>query len=133
MRNYLRGLPNLKKLAFSRDTYKTRSGSSEDYYTARHGVLISEIPEDSEGVAHLDIEDRTDLIWERQHRRLMLKEADDYVRALPKLEWMHFGGYSMGVVNGSESRERHTVLLSERINGYHSLLERMFGRESTGF
>ncbi|MCJ1422469.1 hypothetical protein MMC29_000349 [Sticta canariensis] len=133
MRDYLRRLPNLKKLAFSRDAYETRGGFSEDYYHCSHGVLISEIPEDFEGVAHLDIGERTQLIWERQHRRLILKEADDYVRALPKLEWMHFGHYPMGVVNGSESRERHAVVLSEERDGCYSLLKRMFGRESIGF
>lgn len=134
MRDYLRGLPNLKKLAFSRDTYEPRRGFSEDYYKGGDSVLISEeIPEDFEGVAHLDIQERNQLIWERQHRRLILKEADDYVRALPKLEWIYFGFISMGVANGSESRERHAVVLSEEGDGCNTLLERMFGRESTGF
>ena len=97
-------------------------------------MLISEeIPEDFEGVAHLDIQERNHLIWERQHRRLILKEADDYVRALPKLEWMHFGLYPIGVDNGSESRERHAVVLSEERDDCHMLLERIFGRESTNF
>lgn len=134
MRDYLRGLPNLKKLAFSRDTYETRRGFSEDYYSGSGRVLISkEIPEDFEDVAHLDIRERTHLIWERQHRRLILKEADDYVRALPKLEWMYFGQIPMGVDKDSENRGRHAVVLSEERDDCYTLLGRMFGRESTDF
>lgn len=133
MRDYLRGLPNLKKLAFSRDSYATRRGFSERYYSGSGKVLISGIPEDFEGIAHLNRRERTHLIWERQHRRLIVKEADDYVRALPKLECMYFGQIPMSVDSGSESRGRHAVVLSEERDECLTLLERMFGRESSEF
>lgn len=123
MREYLKELRDLKKLAFSRDTYEGRWGFEETYYSDRDPIS-EEIPEDLQGPDNVW---KSKQIWERQHRRRILAEADDYIRVLPRLEWVYFGKISMGVIDATDGQGRQAVVLSEDRDDCDTLLERMFG------
>ncbi|MCJ1426647.1 hypothetical protein MMC29_004550 [Sticta canariensis] len=126
MREYLKELRDLKKLAFSRDTYEGRWGFEEAYYSDRDPIS-EEIPEDLQGPDNVW---KSKQIWERQHRQRILAEADDYIRVLPRLEWVYFGKIPMGVIDAENGQGRQAVVLSEDRDDGYTLLERMFGRET---
>lgn len=151
MRKYLRPLHNLRKIAFSRDSYKGRWDSGQNYYSIRIPLpdVAPENPEELEELRELeDLQDLQDLegvaaveadqiseisekIWERQHRRRILKEADKYLRMLPRLEWMYFGQIPMSVVDSADSHGRKAAVLSQERDSCWTLLRRMFGRETS--
>ncbi|MCJ1461963.1 hypothetical protein MMC07_000563 [Pseudocyphellaria aurata] len=131
MRKYLKELRHLKKLAFSRDSYEGRQGFENDYYRSKRPIYRVTL-EDLPGLDEADPDKQTDIIWERQHRRRILAEADDYVRVLPRLEWMYFGKIRMAVVNTRECQGRHAVALSQEIDDWYQL-EGMFGRDTDDF
>lgn len=96
MRKYLKGLQNLRGIAFSHDSYKSKWDTGDNYYYIRIPFLEA-APEDLEGVADLeygqDLESvsfwahRQELeeIWERQHRRrkaTVLSQERDSCRTL---------------------------------------------------
>ncbi|MCJ1469646.1 hypothetical protein MMC07_008282 [Pseudocyphellaria aurata] len=133
MRKYLKELPHLKKLAFSRDSYEGRRGFEDDYYHFKTPNFRSATLEDLSGLDELDRDKHSDIIWERQHRRRILAEADDYVRVLPRLEWMYIGKIRMGVVDTGECQGRHAVALSQEIVDQYRLLKNMFGRDTGNY
>ena len=124
MREYLKELRDLKKLAFSRDTYEGRWGFEEAYYSDRDPIS-EEIPEDLQGPDNVW---KSKQIWERQHSQRILAEADDYIRVLPGLEWVYFGKIPMGVIDAENGQGRQAVVLSEDRDDCYTLLERSFGR-----
>lgn len=129
MRKHLKELQHLKKVAFSRDSYAGLWGFEEADYTLK-SPIFEDTPEDLLGLDELNQEERRDQVWERQHRRRILTEADEYVQMLPKLEWMYFGQIPMGVINGKEGQGRQAVALSQERDECWTLLRRMFGRET---
>ena len=130
MRKYPKGLQNLRKISFSRDTYESRWSSGDDYYE----ILIplsGAIPEDLEARAALEPNQTSGEIWEREHRQRILEEADDYVRMFPKLERMYFGQIPMFVTNFADSHGRKAAVLSQERDSCWTLLRRIFGRPTT--
>lgn len=135
IRNHLSNLPRLKKIAFTRDSYRNRiflgENSHERYYTDR-------IPSHEEMVASgVDWGSREEVlvrVWEDGHKRRMVVEAEKYVASMPKLEWIFLGQYPMAVVRGAagEDKERHVALLCDERDDCSTLLGRMFGWEGLG-
>ena len=127
MREHLKELRDLKKLAFTCDSYGGRWSCMRSCYDVRSSIL-EEIPEDLEGPDNVW---RSEQIYKRQCRRRTLAEADEYVRVLPRLEWVYFGKISMGVFNAKDGQGREVVVLSEEGRyGYDDFLWRIFGRET---
>ncbi|MCJ1469002.1 hypothetical protein MMC07_007634 [Pseudocyphellaria aurata] len=131
MRENWKELHNLKKLAFSRDLYEGRDGFDDEYYSFK-GPIFESTPEDLLGLDGSSPKKRWDTIWERQHRRRILAEANDYVRVLPRLEWMYFGKIRMAVVNATECQGRHAVVLSQEIRDW-APLKGMFQRDTDDY
>ena len=84
MKRYVSSLKQLRKLAFSRDTYahETIGQRDEEYYVLKM----------------LGRNDWSDLqingyevVWERSHCARMIEHAATYISALPALEWLYFG------------------------------------------
>lgn len=104
MRAHLCRLRNLRKLAYSNDTYTPLHPdlTAEDYYAIRR-------PHSSDYEAaqlRLDLDGGTlgpiiksvpdHAIWELSHRNRMLAEAEKYAAIMPNLEWVYFGQLPMG-------------------------------------
>ena len=128
MRSQLRGLTSLRKVAFSRDTYRSLfSGSSVNatyYYTHR---LLG--PGEGNGGDHRG----NFTIWEQRHRERMLAEANKYVSEMPKLEWLHFGQITMLFTQLRGTDNKTAVSLSEERDSCWTLLREMFGFTALGF
>ncbi|OTA00030.1 hypothetical protein A9Z42_0029890 [Trichoderma parareesei] len=150
VRSSLRGLTNLKRLAFSRDTY-TKPGFPESmvesYYSYQfvasdEGHIAMERPYLDRPRSTMRMYDgptNDDLwfyysevngvqLWECAHRNRMLREAESYSRALPSLEWIYCGQWPMGFKNvqTSKGRRRISVPLGKERDSCYTLLERMF-------
>ncbi|MCJ1455392.1 hypothetical protein MMC28_005747 [Mycoblastus sanguinarius] len=122
MRNHLYKLPLLKRLAFSRDTYKTGlSWVNVDMYY-ENKTLNNERPEDLEAPREVN-----DKIWEREHRERMMSEAKKYAVVIPNLSWMYFGQLSMGVLDMDDGVRREAIILSKSRSGCLARLNTMFG------
>lgn len=126
LREHLRELPNLKKIAFSRDSYECPTHGIEYYYEFKipPARLIENPPESLDR----DPPD-TQALWEYAHEQMVVREAKRYVEVLPKLEWIYFGQIPMEVIycQGPSGRYGKFVrLLSERDDCW-TLLRRMFG------
>jgi hypothetical protein len=72
MREYLSKLPNLKKIALSRDSYHGSTIGIEYYYEDRFPdrELMFEFP---------DWQDSQEALWEYGHKQLVLEEANTYL------------------------------------------------------
>lgn len=117
MKRHLRNLASLKKLAFSRDSYKTEfSSRSIEYYY------------DDKFFAEADPEDRNERnsVWERKHRTRMLTEANAYVQRLPQLEWIYFGQIPMGFTEPTGTQGKVVVALCKERNDCCTFLREMF-------
>jgi len=144
LRKHLSTLPNLAKLALSRDTFRPDYDwiAADSYYSAR-----TFRPRDAEEQAVADWivsrdtdepgdaeESFHDQAWEKVHRKRVLAEAEKYVREMPRLEWLYFGQIPMGVVesnpDSSEVGRKVAVPLFEKRDDCYTLLNRMFGRET---
>jgi hypothetical protein len=121
MREYLSKLPNLKKVAFSRDSYEGSIMGIEFYYEDKSPAR--ELVE-----SHPGWEDTNEELWELGHRQMAIEEANLYVGVMPKLEWMFFGQLPMEVRRHKDSDEDVTTveIMSERDDCW-TLLRRMFG------
>lgn len=127
MREHLKELRDLKKLAFTCDSYGGQWNYMRSCYDVSSSIL-EDIPEDLEGPDNVL---RSEQNYKRQCRRRTLAEADEYVRVLPRLEWVYFGQISMGVFNAKDGQGRQVVELSEEGRyGCDDFLWRMFGRET---
>lgn len=128
LRRHLCKLPLLEKMAFSRDSYSSQDSwllGGEHYY-AQTDLFSAR----GEGRA----ED-----WERGHRQRILDEANEYVKVMPKLEWMYFGQIPMEVSTRyrrkktrrgkvkKRSRRKIVRPLSEERDSCYTLLKKIFG------
>jgi hypothetical protein len=130
IRKHLSNLPRLKKIAFTRDSYKQISFSNEtnheNYYDHRFPPF-----EEMEAAGlnwRSGVEARNQL-WEDGHKRRMVLEAEKYVAVMPKLEWIYLGQYPMAVTKGASEQERHVVPLFHERDDCDTLLNRTFGWE----
>jgi hypothetical protein len=128
MREYLTKLPNLKKMAFSRDSYEGSFRGIEYYYEDKFSLsdeVVRRHPEWRDRENHTDPED----YWEIGHREMVVLEAKYYLSVMPKLQWLYFGQIPMEVRNhkGPDGKQVKIIeLMSERDDCW-TLLRRMFG------
>ena len=141
LRNHLSRLPNLTKLALIRDTFQPDCDGidADSYYEAR---IFRSRDEEEEAVAHWFASQNTDDVgdveelqheaaWEMVHRKRVVAEANEYVREMPRLDWLYFGQTAMCIESNSDpGRGRVAVPLFEKRDDCCTLLTRMFGRES---
>ena len=134
MQNCVQKLPNLRKLAFSRDTYIEQSpavpgaGDPERYYQntmPRNWTTLVVHPFFSEG----DTVKKLELAWEMQHRNDMAAIAAEYAVLLPALEWIYLGQHPMRIDRGPTGIPKAVPLSTERDDCW-TYLRRMFGREN---
>jgi hypothetical protein len=121
MRSFLRPLPYLRKLAFSRDSYDSGVvGSLVSHYYEEASFDVGTVDFEEGETRHA--------IWERVHRKRILDEATKYADSLPKLEWLYFGQIPMSVkrIDGLEGK-RYAVPLSTERDSCWTLLREMFG------
>ncbi|KAJ4293149.1 hypothetical protein N0V90_008431 [Kalmusia sp. IMI 367209] len=102
IRNCVQHLPDLRKLAFSRDTYTeqvphAQTGMDPEHYyenkTLRNYSNLIARPYFQEG----DISQKLELAWEMQHRNDMVALATEYAGTLAKLEWIFLGQRPMRI------------------------------------
>lgn len=117
MQKYLRNLPLLKKLAFSRDSYSNGlTVSCERYYV--DGIR---------GLEDVLDENHTREKFEEKHRQWIMGQANDYVVEMPQLEWLYFGQIPMAVAECPESQKKIARPLTTERDGCWTLLREMFG------
>lgn len=110
MRSRLGGLENLKKLAFSRDTYKI---PGDNYGFEEEGD-----EDDSNSGSDINNLISNGKSWERVHRNRMLWEAEQYAALYPKLNWVFCGQLAMSIQTkeGLEGTIREATPLSRERN-----------------
>lgn len=117
MQRYLRNLPLLKKLAFSRDSYSNGlTVSCERYYV--------------DGIRKLEdvLDDHhTKEKFEEEHRQWIIGQADDYVEEMSRLEWLYFGQIPMAVDQCPKGQRKIARPLTTERDGCWTLLREMFG------
>ena len=116
MRRYLRDLPLLKKIAFSRDSYSNGIMETCERYYVDGWRSIEDVMN----------RNHTREIFEEDHRQSTLREADDYLEEMPRLEWLYFGQIPMDVEQSLE-RGRIARPLANGRDGCWTLLQEMFG------
>ncbi|KAF6843827.1 hypothetical protein CMUS01_01746 [Colletotrichum musicola] len=147
VRESLKGLTRLKRLAISRDTYpvpfdlrepeyyyEIKYAGPEDRKLAKKRKWMNELEPiedpDSETVYEID------RIWEYAHRYRMFKQAEKYAEVIPTLEWVYCGEWPMKLVGGpldaDGSRDRQTRRkiawpLAKARDSCWSYLRRTFG------
>ena len=86
-------LQGLRRIAFTRDTYRSKDGVPpiEYYYEYR---ILPETPQLELG------EDGLDAAWEEWHRNRMVDVARRYFGGFKRLRWLLVGKYPMGVMDG---------------------------------
>jgi hypothetical protein len=119
-------LQNLRKIAYSRDSYQISWHSAESHYELRAPIGCDSDGLDSSADPDPGQErERREKLCEQQHRRRMLLQARGYVRLLPKLQWFYFGQIPMGFADSAGSRFKEAVALSEDRDECWTLLCRM--------
>jgi hypothetical protein len=131
MGRYLILLPNLKRIAFSRDSYDNHFSwsSVEHYYVdkAYHPEEVEFSDNDEGGEADSGDSDGNDLKWERLHREHMEFEAMNYISVMPKLEWIYLGQIPMCImVPQTPGQARYPFPQSKKRDDCWTLLRRMF-------
>ena len=117
MQKYLRKLPLLEKIAFSRDSYSNGfMESCERYYVDGWRSL-----------ADLRNENHTRETFEEEHRQFILQVANDYVEVMPQLEWLYFGQVPMAVEECLETKGKIARPLTTERDDCYTLLQEMFG------
>ena len=112
LRRYLRTLPFLERLAFSRDSYNFEdSRLGVDSYYSQADILET------------DDSDK----WERRHRRRMVKKARKYASVMPQLEWIYLGQIPMSVEKGDQTGPKRVRVLCESRDDLWTFLRKMFG------
>ena len=117
MRRYLRHLPLLKKIAFSRESYSNGITEICERYYVDGWRSIEDVMNSN----------HTREIFEDDHRQSTLREADDYLEEMPRLEWLYFGQIPMNVEQSSERGRRIARPLATQRDGCWTLLQEMFG------
>ena len=116
MRRYLRDLPLLKKIAFSRDSYSNGITETCERYYVDGWRSIEDVMNSN----------HTKEIFEEDHRQSILREADGYLEEMPQLEWLYFGQIPMNVEQSLETGRVAKPLATQR-DGCWTLLQEMFG------
>lgn len=128
LQKHLSPLKQLKRLAFSHDTYYFPEDGFQGYYSAHFLDAAGELkarerPElnTKDGVSRY-------AIWERAHRNRMLDEAEQYAATLPNLEWVLSGQRLMDIRKSPVSWEpvKASPLTRER-DTCRDFLEEVFG------
>ncbi|EFQ25220.1 uncharacterized protein GLRG_00364 [Colletotrichum graminicola M1.001] len=141
VRECLKGLRRLKRLAISRDTYPVPFGLQEpEYYYEMRFVdqedrklakkrkwINKTVPiEDSDS----ETVDEEGEIWEYAHRYKMFKQAEKYAEVIPTLEWIYCGEWPMKFVwDRADRQTRRKVAwpLAKSRDSCWSYLRRTFG------
>ncbi|KAF6789375.1 hypothetical protein CSOJ01_14802 [Colletotrichum sojae] len=147
VRESLKGLKRLKRLAISRDTYPIPLNLAEpEYYyeikfadpecfeLAKKRNWMNELEPiqdpDSETV------DERVQIWEYAHRYRMFKQAEKYAEVIPTLKWVYCGEWPMELVGGPldedglrdrQTRRKIAWPLAKARDSCWSYLRRTFG------
>ena len=117
MQKYLRYLPMLKRLAFSRDSYSNGlTVSCERYYV--DGIR---------GLEDVLNEHHTQEKFEEEHRQWIVGQANAYVEEMPQLEWLYFGQIPMAAEKCLESQKKIARPLTTERDGCWTLLRETFG------
>lgn len=122
MRIHLSKLSSLRKIAFSRDSYK-------------NSIRVLDLPSAAyyeDKLFQVEGSNNQDKTWERIHCQRMLAEANTYVSMMPKLEWLYFGQLPMLVTVLPETGHRTAISLSKERDDCWTLLQNMFGFEVLG-
>ena len=114
LREYLRRLPLLERMAFSRDGYDNEFSLAEFGWYYSNGKIYGAGNEQANE-------------WERGHRKRMLDEATKYVDVMPRLKWLYFGQIEMAVKTTDENVRTVYGLQPEFRSARFSLLRKMFG------
>ena len=125
VRRHLAALTRLKKLAFSRDTYRLNGNTDTEvadvdlYYDkkavpAGHVVTTTQRPELDESMPLSGPDEE----WEKLHRNYMLDEAEKYAAVLPELDWVLCGQWPMEIRRspGVEGQAKAVSLTNGRDN-----------------
>ncbi|KAF9733855.1 hypothetical protein PMIN01_08198 [Paraphaeosphaeria minitans] len=132
IRNCVQHLPDLRKLAFSRDTYAeqvphAQAGMDPAHYyedkTLRNFSNLIARPYFQEG----DISKKLELAWEMQHRNDMVALAAEYAETLAKLEWIFLGQRPMRIDRTATGKAKPVPLSTDRDDCW-TYLKQLFGR-----
>lgn len=117
IRSHLSQLRDLKKLAFTRDTYGC-IGSTEEYerYYVDKLPILEDIARD----------DWTEEMFEEKHRGRMVREATEYAKIFPQLDWIYLGQIPMAIEEDSQHMRIPRPLTFERDDCW-TLLRGIFG------
>jgi hypothetical protein len=124
IRNHLSTLPRLKKIAFTRDSYKQPSFPTETNHESYYSDRFPPFEEMRAAGGDWGSEEARIQLWEDGHKRRMVLEAEKYGALMPKLEWIYLGQYPMAFEEG-----RQVVPLCNERDSCNTLLNRMFGWE----
>lgn len=147
IRSHFCKLKNLRKLALSRDTYRTTtdSGFDRDYY---HGLSL--LPRDDneqtvwDSIMHqsdtyfadrerspneeFDAPNRwLERAFTKVHSMRMQEEASKYAGSVPSLDWIYVGKLPFAI-----SKDRRVITLSDELDECWTFLQRMFGLPNSG-
>ncbi|RPB02993.1 hypothetical protein L873DRAFT_1671769 [Choiromyces venosus 120613-1] len=108
-------LQGLRRIAFTRDTYRSKDGVPPIEYYYEYRILPAETPLPELG------EDGLDAVWEEWHRDRMVEVARKYFGAFKRLKWLLVGKYPMGVMDGE------VVVESGSRDGCEGVLRKWWG------
>lgn len=142
IRLHLSKLRELRRLAFSRDSYCDNPGIDiENYYSGMTLVLRdageSAIGEDVRASeAEIEDEDATEAerckaVFDKIHCLRMVKEANQYVHSLPRLSWIYVGKVPMAITKG-QSGNWEAFPLIEGLDECGTALRQMCGLPKSG-
>ncbi|KAI4192978.1 MAG: hypothetical protein LQ350_008519 [Teloschistes chrysophthalmus] len=128
MREYLRSLRALRKLAFTQDAYD--DDEDHEWYGRFGSGLLHEYHEDQSGAAS----------FMEKHKVRMIQHTAQYVQQLPQLEWLFMGMLYMVVEKNPQTGEK--VAKANRVDTWHDYdenemidhtkMEQIFGTGGNG-
>ena len=117
MCKFLRNLPLLKKLAFSRDSYSNGISVNCERYYVDGWRRLEDLLDENYGREAFELE----------HRQWILQVADGYIGEMSQLEWLYFGQIPMAVELCVERKRRVARAMTTERDGCWTLLREMFG------
>ncbi|KAI8303309.1 hypothetical protein K4K59_013294 [Colletotrichum sp. SAR11_240] len=105
VRESLKGLTRLKRLAISRDTYSVSFDVAEPEYYYEMRIVDPEDLELAEKRSWINELEPIDVneaheVWEYAHRYKMFKQAEKYAEVISTLEWVYCGEWPMEFFDG---------------------------------
>ncbi|KAF4806071.1 hypothetical protein CGCSCA5_v014747 [Colletotrichum siamense] len=105
VRESLKSLTRLKRLAISRDTYSVPFDVAEPEYYYEMRIVDPEDLELAEKRSWINELEPIDVneaheVWEYAHRYKMFKQAEKYAEVIPTLEWVYCGEWPMDFFDG---------------------------------